>query len=195
MQVQLIVLRFLTRVIDFLSQTRSYFLCLPHEIFKNWLPVWQLLRIMNKEGIGKVWMYILALERSWYLIVFALLLHPFSKTVIHHSLILLYVSVSFLLTRIMWSVYMQPDTKLICLIEIIVVLSDFGQVHITLSRKWHNVPQELEEAPAGQLLLWGRYYIPSQHCCSCFYVLKSCKECCDGLYHTFLISVTTGCLK
>jgi len=49
---------------------------------------------------------------------------------------------------------MQPDTKLICPIGIIVVLSDFRQVHVTLSRKWHTVAQELKQAPVGQLLLW-----------------------------------------
>jgi len=107
----------------------------------------------------------------------------------------LYVSVLFLLAPIVWNGYMQPDTKLICPIGIIVVLSDFGQVHVTLSRKWHTVAQELKQAPAGELLLWERYYIQSQHSCSSFYVFKSCKVCCDGLYRMFLISVTMGCLK
>jgi len=98
-------------------------------------------------------MYRLSLARSRYLTLLALLLHSFTKTVIHYSLIQLYVSVLFLLAPIMWNGYMQPDAKLICPIGIIVVLSDFGQVHITLSRKWHTVAQELKQAPAGQLLL------------------------------------------
>ena len=114
---------------------------------------------------------------------------------IHHSLIQLYVSVPFLLAPTMWNGHMQPDTKLICPIGIIVVLSDFGQVHITVRRKWHTVAQELKQAPAGQLLLWGQYYIQLQHSCSSFYVFKSCKEFCDGLYHTFLISVNNGMSK
>lgn len=98
-------------------------------------------------------MYRPSLARSRYLILFAVLLQSFTKMVIHHSLIQLYVSVLFLLAPIMWNGYMQPDTKLICPIGIIVVLSDFGQVHITLSRKWHTVAQEVKQAPAGQLLL------------------------------------------
>jgi len=89
-------------------------------------------------------MYRTSLTRSRYLILLALLLHSFTKTVIHHSLIQLYVSVQFLLALIMWNGYVQPDTKLICPIGVIVVLSDFGQVHVTLSRKWHTVAQELD---------------------------------------------------
>jgi len=98
-------------------------------------------------------MYRPSLARSRYLILLALLLPSVTKTVIHHSLKQLYISVPFLLAPIMWNGYMQPGTKLICPVGIIVVLSDFRQVHVTLSKKWHSVAQELKQAPVGQFLL------------------------------------------
>ena len=188
MQVDLIVLCFLTRVIEFLSHTRSYFVCFPHNFFLIYYlhGSYSDSLVLKEEGVRGVWMYRTSLEHSRYLILLALLLHSFTKTVIHHSQIQLYVSVPFLLAPIMWCGCLQPDTKLMCPIGIIVVLSDFGQVHITLSRKWHTVAQELKEAPAGQLSLWGRYYSQSQHSCSSFYVFKSCKECCDGLLVSYV---------
>jgi hypothetical protein len=142
MQVNCIGSRLLTRVIEFLSQTRSYFLYLRHDFFLIYYLYGSSSTeslVLKEEGMGEVGMYRLSLEHSRYLISSALFLHSFTKMVIRCSLVQLYVSAQLLLAPHIWSGYMEPDARLICPIGAVGVLSDFRQVHITWSKKWHTV--------------------------------------------------------